>query len=105
MNDGAPSVPLETARRVATLARLALSDAVLGEHARALSSVLGHFESIRALDLTGVEPMAHPADAGGALGEDEPGPVLAREVLMGLAPDAAPPFLRVPRVLGESGSA
>lgn len=97
------AVPLDAARRVATLARLALSEEQLARHATTLSDVLDHFGALRGVDLTGVEPMSHPADADSPLGADEPGPTLATDAVLRRAPDAAPPFFRVPKVLGEGG--
>lgn len=96
---GADAVPIEAARRVATLARLALSEAQIAHHASTLSAVLDHFRALREADLGGVEPMAHPADADSPLGEDEPGATLGADAALRLAPDAAPPFFRIPKVL------
>jgi len=93
------AVPIEAARKVAVLARLALDEDRLARHAATLSDVLAHFGALREADLEGVEPMSHPADADAPLGADEPGPTLASDAAMRMAPDAAPPFFRVPRVL------
>ncbi|MEX2218266.1 MAG: Asp-tRNA(Asn)/Glu-tRNA(Gln) amidotransferase subunit GatC [Phycisphaerales bacterium] len=111
MGDPPPShAPLTDAdiRRVARLARLAIPQSRLAALRAELAAVLGYVERLREIDLAGVEPMAHGgADSGGAnrLDEDLPGPTLPLGTLLRLAPDPLPPFIRVPRVLGEEGSA
>lgn len=95
----------EDVRKVAKLARLALTDAQAEEYRSSLSAVLGYVDRLRELGLDGVEPMAHPSDATNRLAEDVPGGTLANEVLMSIAPEKEPPFIRVPKVLGEGGGA
>jgi aspartyl-tRNA(Asn)/glutamyl-tRNA(Gln) amidotransferase subunit C len=92
-------------RRVAALARLSLTDEQVRRFAGELSSILGYVERLGAADLRDVEPMASPLDATPPLRDDEPGPVLPLDTLMALAPQADPPFVRIPRVLGEGGGA
>ena len=109
-------------RRIARLARLAVGDDQLEPCRADLGAVLGYVERLGELDLTGVEPMTHPGggvsagvsagvsdEQGGSafnrLDADNPGPVLANDVAMGLAPDAKPPFFCVPKVLGDGGGA
>ncbi len=87
------------------LARLELDEATIERLGGELGSMLGSFERLRELDLSGVDPMAHPLDARNRLDEDVARPPLANEVLMGMAPESAPPYLKVPRVLpGQSGA-
>ena len=79
-----------------------------------MGAILGYVERLGRLDLDGVEPLTHPgggAERAGAgvsanrLDRDEPGPVLANDVAMGLAPDPKPPYFSVPKVLGDGGGA
>jgi len=103
MDDRPESQPVlseEEVRKVARLARLELSDEQAARCARELTSVLGYIEKLRALDLEGVEPMAHVQDAVNRLDEDEPGQTLAREDFLRLAPQTDGPFLKAPKVLG-----
>ena len=51
-----------------------------------------------------VEPMPRPQDVVNRLAEDEPGPLLDREVLLRMAPQTEGPFIAVPKVLGEGGA-
>lgn len=95
---------LEQVRKVASLSRLALSEAQAEDYRSRLAAVLGYVERLRSLDLSNVEPMAHPMETTNRLGADEPGPTLANETLMAIAPATHPPFVKVPKVIGE-GSA
>lgn len=99
--------PISTAdvQKLAKLSRLALTpeDAQIAQ--AALGSVLGYVERLRALDLTGTEPLTHPGEPTGRLDEDVPGPTLPNAALMAMAPEKDPPFVRVPKVLGEGGGA
>lgn len=89
--------------KVARLARLEV-DAGEAETLRGeLAAVLGYVERLRELDLRDVEPLADVGEEVNRLRDDEPGPALAPEVLMELAPDTIEPYLRVPKVLGEGG--
>lgn len=107
MSEGTSSNALthDAVRRVATLSRLALDDTTIGAYAEQLSATLGYIERLRELDLEGVEPLTNPMDATNRLGADEPGETLDTEALMKMAPAKAPPFVRVPKVLGEGGGA
>lgn len=92
-------------RRVARLARLDLSDDEVATFRPQLGSILAHAAELRALPLEGVAPMAHPLDAVNRLDDDHPAPTLPTQTLMDLAPAAEPPFVRVPKVLGDGPSA
>lgn len=92
-------LPISTARHVAKLARLALDDSALEQHRKDLSAILGYIESLRELNLEGVEPLSHPLDSMNRPDADTPLPGLPTEALMRLAPAADPPFVSVPKVL------
>lgn len=94
-------LPTEMARAVARLARLALSNEALEDHRRRLASVLRYAQTLRELDLSGVEPLAHPHEATNRLDADDPRPPMPREALLGIAPAVDGPFVRVPKVIGE----
>jgi aspartyl-tRNA(Asn)/glutamyl-tRNA(Gln) amidotransferase subunit C len=98
----AHTLTLDDVRRVAALSRLALTDDQL-ESARAqMGAVLGHMDSLKKLDLTNVEPMVYPSDICNRMDEDavRPGAALPTSVLMTMAPDSAPPYVKVPKVIG-----
>ena len=94
----APITPDET-RRVAELARLALSDDQLAALGDDLAGILRHVRALDALDLEGVEPLTHPLDVTNRLDDDEARPPLDRRTALDLAPDAEGPYIRVPKVL------
>lgn len=103
------SLSAEEVRKVARLARLELTDEQVEVYRGQLGAVLGYFERLREVNLEGVEPLTHvvgeavEARVEGRLDLDEPRAGLANEALMRMAPEKMPPFLRVPKVLGEQG--
>jgi aspartyl-tRNA(Asn)/glutamyl-tRNA(Gln) amidotransferase subunit C len=92
-------------RKVARLARLDLPANRVEAMRSQLDAVLGYVARLRELDLAGVEPLTNVADAVNRLDPDVPGPTLPTQTLMKLAPDAAPPFLKVPKVLDQGAGA
>ena len=56
------SLSLDEVRRIALLARIAVSPEEARDVAERLNRVLGLIDQIQALDTRGVEPMAHPLD-------------------------------------------
>ena len=98
----------EDALRVAELAHLDLTEAEIEMFSRQLDSILTYVEKLNEVDTTNVEPMAQVAPpaasgqgaaAGTPLREDKPAPCdVVSDVLAG-APDASPPYFRVPRVI------
>src|SRR5689334_21790732 len=101
----APPVPAAEIRKVARLARLAVTDDQVERLGRDLAAILGYVERLREIDLAGVEPLAHIGDAVNRLDHDTPGPTLPTQALMNMAPDPMPPFIQVPKVLDEGGGA
>ena len=91
-------------RRVARLARIAIADVDIPALRAELGAVLAHADALRRLDLTDVEPMTSPVDAVAPLRDDTPGPSVSAEAFMAMAPETVPPFLKVPKVLGESSA-
>ncbi len=51
------SIDIETARRVAKLARIAVPEAELPELANEFSAMLGFIEQLNEVDVEGIEPM------------------------------------------------
>ena len=97
---------LEQVRHVAKLARLRLSDEQLDRYRGQLSAVLEYVAKISELDVTGVEPMAHPTDITNRMDDDEPTAAMPVEQLLAIAPPGATEdrYLAVPKVLeGDSG--
>ena len=86
---------------VAGLARLRLTDDELERFTDQLADILEHANDMAALDLTGVEPMAHPYPLTNVLRDDVEAPTLDRDEVLAAAPDSQDGMFRVPPVLGE----
>ncbi len=93
-----PRVDVSTVEHVARLARLSLRAEERELFARQLEEILAWAESLQALDVSEVEPMAHPLAP--EFREDAPREGLARDRVLESAPDAAEGLFRVPRVIG-----
>jgi len=96
-----PALDEDAVRRVAHLSRLAIDDDAVRRYTGQLGDVLGYIERLRELDLENVEPLSNPLDATNRVDEDHPREPLTTDALMDMAPEAAPPFVKVPKVLGE----
>ncbi len=90
---------------VAKLARLRLTQAQIETFQEQLSSVLTHIAKLNELDVSGVEPMAHPLDMSNRLDDDDVVPGMALDALLRNAPAVEGHFLAVPKVLGDGGGA
>lgn len=86
----------EQVLHVARLARLELSEAEVEEMSAQLSTILGHIETISALELDAVPPTVQNVTLDAALRPDVPQPSLEREIALAQAPDVADDGFRVP---------
>jgi aspartyl-tRNA(Asn)/glutamyl-tRNA(Gln) amidotransferase subunit C len=92
----------EDVLKVAALANLDLTDAEVETYRGQLDDILTYVGKLNEIDTANVEPMAQVltvSDEGSALREDV---VVRSEVVaevLGGAPDPAPPYFRVPRVI------
>jgi len=102
--EGLEPPSIEDIARVAKLSRLALDGEGLESARIDLLAILQHVHRLSSLDVEGVEPMARPQSIVNRLAEDEPGPLLDRDVVLGLAPAVEGEFIAVPKVLGEGGA-
>ncbi len=105
MTQPAPDISAEDIKRLARLARLEVDDPRAEQMAPEISGILRHVAKVGELDLRDVEPLASPGTEGARLDDDEPGSTLDPRSALALSPDAAPPFLKVPPVLGSGGAA
>jgi aspartyl-tRNA(Asn)/glutamyl-tRNA(Gln) amidotransferase subunit C len=81
---------------VVTLARLELSEDELERFAGQLSAILEAVGKVAELDLSDVEPTAHPLELSNVWAEDEPRPCLPVDEALANAPDRDNDFFRVP---------
>ncbi len=96
-------MPLEIdIARVASLARIALTDEELAEYAAQLENILDHAERVQALPTDGVEPTSHPLPMVNAFRPDVATGSLDHEDALAGAPEAENGYFRVPRILDES---
>lgn len=92
----------EEVAHVAKLARLELSEDQLDEFTTQLSDVLKTAADLSSLDLSGVEPMAHPYPLANVLRADVVAPSLDRETVLAQAPDVEDGCFKVPPAMGEA---
>lgn len=90
---------LSEVRKVARLARLALTDEELADAQRRLSAIIGYMERLKKVDVTGVEPLVHVGGETNVLREDEAGPALPTQALLDMAPEVWEQFVKVPKVI------
>jgi aspartyl-tRNA(Asn)/glutamyl-tRNA(Gln) amidotransferase subunit C len=81
---------------VAKLARLDLSEEEIGRFQEQLNAILEAVGKVSELDLSGVEPTAHPLDLVNVWAEDEARPSLSVEEALANTPDRTGNFFRVP---------
>ena len=91
----------EDVAHVARLARLELTEDELDTFTVQLASVLDHASDIAALDLSGLEPMAHPLEIRNVLRPDEAHPSLERAAVLAAAPAVEDNRFRVPRIAAD----
>jgi aspartyl-tRNA(Asn)/glutamyl-tRNA(Gln) amidotransferase subunit C len=96
----AQKITPEQVRHVAMLARLALPEDRQNRLAAQLESILEYVDKISAVDVSGVEPMAHALPVFNVFREDVVEPSLPLEKVLANAPDTDPPFFKVPKVVG-----
>lgn len=88
--------------KVASLARLTLTDDELQSFTEQLRSILEHARDVESLDLDDVSPTHHPYPLRNVFRPDEVTPGVDRDEILGQAPAAEAGMFRVPPVLGEA---
>ena len=89
-------------RKVAMLARLALSDEEVETLTRQLDAILEYVGKLDELDTASVEPMAHAVEISNVFRPDEVAPSLDAEDALANAPRRRDTFFLVPKVLDQS---
>lgn len=85
---------------VAQLARLELSDSDKAKLSEQLNGILVYFEKVNAVDVSGIEPMAHAHKVQNVWREgDQPSSVFPQSVLMAMAPESREDQVVVPKVV------
>ena len=86
---------------VARLARVHLTDADVEKFREQLSTILGHFDVLRQIDTTGVEPTTHTLPLESVMAPDVPADSLGADEVLAVAPSTHEGYLRVRAVLEE----
>lgn len=86
-------------RHIANLARLELSDQEVELFQSQLEEVLRHVEALAKLDVTAIDPTAHPSPVFGRMRADVPHESLTLASVLQNAPDQAQGQIRVPKVV------
>jgi aspartyl-tRNA(Asn)/glutamyl-tRNA(Gln) amidotransferase subunit C len=81
---------------VAKLARLELTNSEVDRFTEQLSAILEAVAKVSELDLSDVEPTAHPLDIVNVWAADDPAPCLPVEEALANAPDREGNFFKVP---------
>ena len=93
------SLDLEDVRRIAFLARIAVTDAEAAEVEAQLNGILGLVEKLKAIDTTGIEPMAHAQDVMLRLREDVVTESDQHQLFHAIAPQVERDLYLVPKVI------
>ncbi|TMA29362.1 MAG: Asp-tRNA(Asn)/Glu-tRNA(Gln) amidotransferase subunit GatC [Deltaproteobacteria bacterium] len=86
-------------RHVARLSRLALSPEEEERFAAQLGHVLEYIERLKAIDVSGVEPLSFAGEASSPMREDLSRPCLPREKVLAQAPEQDGQAFLVPRII------
>ena len=89
----------EDVQKVATLARLKLTEEELQQIGQQLGGILDYVAVLDEVDVSDVEPMAHVADVSNAFRADETRPSLPREESLSNAPKTDGKYFLVPQIL------
>ncbi|APX88985.1 asparaginyl/glutamyl-tRNA amidotransferase subunit C [Brevirhabdus pacifica] len=93
------SIDIETARRVAKLARIKVEDDHLPDLAQEFNNILGFIEQLNEVDVEGVEPMTSVTPMRLKRRTDEVTDGGMQDRILANAPDAREGFFAVPKVV------
>ncbi len=89
----------ETVEYVANLSRIELTAGELEKLSKQLESILGFIDTLKTLDVSGIEPTAHILPISNVLRDDEPRQSLPIEKTLANAPASEGNFFVVPKVI------
>lgn len=93
------ALTLDDVRRAAHLARIAVDDAEAGSALTQLTRVFGLIEDMQAVDVSGIEPMAHAQDLMLRLRDDAVTEGDQRNLFQSIAPEVEAGLYLVPKVI------
>lgn len=86
-------------RKVASLARLRVSDAEVASLTSDLTAILGYVDVLNEIDTTNVEPMVHAVELSNVLRADNVVASLPREAALSNAPSTDGQYFLVPAII------
>jgi aspartyl-tRNA(Asn)/glutamyl-tRNA(Gln) amidotransferase subunit C len=89
----------EQVRKVATLARLQLTEEEEEKFTTQLSNILEYFQQLSELDVTDVPPTTRAIDVSNVTRPDALQPYAERNAILDCAPDREGDFFRVPKII------
>lgn len=92
---------IEEVRKVASLARLALSEDELKTYGQQLTQILDYVKLLDEVDIEGVDPMPHAVDLQNVFRQDERRESLPREAALANAPKTDGSYFLVPQILEQ----
>jgi aspartyl-tRNA(Asn)/glutamyl-tRNA(Gln) amidotransferase subunit C len=93
------SLSTDDIRKVASLARLAMSEAEIGAAQAQMNGIFGLIAEMQAVDTSGVDPMPHAQDITQRLREDKVTETNQREAFQAIAPQVEQGLYLVPQVI------
>jgi aspartyl-tRNA(Asn)/glutamyl-tRNA(Gln) amidotransferase subunit C len=87
--------------RVASLARLSLSDEEAEKLVAELDSLLEHFNTLQEIDTTGITPTSHPIPLPTPMRDDREVAAMDPELAVANAPESVGTAFSVPKVIGS----
>lgn len=93
------SLSLDDVRRIAKLARIGVTDDEVAATQLQLNRIFGLIEEMRAVDTSGIEPMAHAQDVGLRLRADAATAPDRRAAFQAVAPAVEAGLYLVPKVI------
>lgn len=93
------ALSIEDVKRIAHLARIAIDEAEAERVLRDLNGIFGLIEEMEAVDVSGIEPMAHAQDVVLRLREDRVTETDQRERFQVIAPETEAGLYLVPKVI------
>lgn len=92
---------IDEVKKVASLARLSLTDEELATYGQQLTQILSYVHVLDEVDIEGVEPMPHAIDLENVFRSDETRPSLPREAALQNAPKTDGQYFQVPQILDQ----
>jgi len=93
------ALTLDDVKRVAHLSRIEISDAAADAVLHDLVRIFGLIEQMQALDVSGIEPMAHGQDIVLRLREDQVTETDQHRLFQSVAPEVESDLYLVPKVI------